>query len=589
MPHTFRPASSRRVPRALLIVSGLVLAAGSAFLAHGFGAAPTPCPSAPSGPAPQMTPFNQEDPCAMFRVPGNPQLCAPVKVSITDSVEEVTGDHYCDPPGVLPCNEKKYIKRYLAFAYKAEAAGFMLYQKDFSSFHVTVQGTEARTKITRLEGYNQWFTEGGILSKRTWHKQTFPKGPSTIRIPVRLGIHYPHGEESKWNIMFNGLDIGTNDSELPTTSGSHIGSEASGQGPAPWTITPQEMKGYLNSGGFGHTFKWRDAQPGGESYEDHELTIDFEVGEPCKEKIQVSIKTQDGQDKYCFSETSPGKLEFTLAADVTPAALADEVAWTIPQLAGSTLTITPANSRGRTIKVTYTGLPKNNSDFGVKKIGAAILKGRCLGEATKELRFFFPALAKNNPGGSEPNWFYFWKQTSACVGPARFGGDSVKCESGAGGHDLGYYRNAAFDSFYNICDLKYQGPDFPFKAWSSKGGDLVLRDVTGIDTFAVACIHENAHYTHAIQWWKKHKATDKFDDPNRNGVKDDVEQKLDKDGDLVPDALEKGLQLDPANKYTHDPNRKSDDEEVLCWIAEATWQVGKADKEDWAKPGKQWK
>lgn len=586
MPLKSRPVSSLLISRLFPTLFFLGLLAGSALWARAVG--PAPRSSSLARPDPQTNPFNQEDPCAMFRVPGNPQLCAPVKISVVDSVEEVTGDHYCDPPGVLPCNEKKYTKRYLAFAYEAEASGFMLYMKDLSSFHVTVRGTEAKTRITRLEGYNQWFTQKGG-GARMWQKKTFPQGPAVIRIPVRLSINYPAGEDSSWNLGFNGLDVGTTDGELPTTSGSRLGSEAAGQEPTPWKITPQGMKQIMDVGGFEETFKWRDAQPGGESYEDHVLTIKFEVGEPCQEKILLAIKTQDGQDKYCFSEASPGKLEFTLTADVTPSALADEVAWTLPALQGSTLTITPANARGRTIKVTYSGLPKNNSDFGLKKIGAAVIKGKCLGQASTELRFFFPALAKNNPGGTDPNWFYYWKQTSACVGPAKFGGGTGSCSISPKSRDLGYYRSNAFDTVYYICDLKNLGADFPFVAKAIKGGKWADVHVTGIDTFAAACLHENAHLTHFLQWWKPFRTSDKFEDANRNGIKDDKEEQLDKDGDLVPDALEEGLHLDPKNKNTYGIGPDGDDEEALCWFAEATWQIGKADKEDWAKPGKQWK
>ena len=31
-----------------------------------------------------------------------------------------------------------------------------------------------------------------------------------------------------------------------------------------------------------------------------------------------------------------------------------------------------------------------------------------------------------------------------------------------------------------------------------------------------------------------------------------------------------------------------DDEELATWFEEAKWKIGNADKEDWAKPGKQW-
>jgi hypothetical protein len=582
-------------------ILGTVLVAGFVFPAFAAAEHPQPVqgtvsdsePNAggaafPASSSPQMSPYNQKDPCAMFRHPGFPMSCVPVKVFVKDTVEETVGDTYCDPPGILPCNVKKYIQRYVIFDYEAEASGMLLHNKDFSNFSVTVRGSPAQARINRIQGYSQWYTQGGS-GKKQWHKRPFPQGSVTIRRPVALGINYPAGEGSKWNLVFDPLDIGSSDDEMPTMSGSQLGSEAVGQGPSPWLITPQEMKQIMAAGGFDKTFKWRDSQPDGKSFVDYRLTLRVEIGEPCTEKIQLAIRTQDGQDKYCFSEATPGKLEFTLTADVTPGALADEVTWTVPDLAGSTRTISPSNAKGRTIKVTYTGLPKNNSDFGSKTITATVKKDRCVGQAQKDLRFFFPALAKNNPGGGDPNWYYYWKQTSACVGPIRFGGDSIKCEIGAGGHELGYYRSEAFDTFYNICDLKALGPDFPFDAKQWVGNKMSDVRVTGIDTFAVACQHENAHYTHAMQWWKKYQTFDKFEDTNRNGIKDDKEKQLDKDGDLVPDALEKGLQLDPKNPNTYGIGPDGDDEEVLCWFAEAAWKIGKADKEDWARPGKQWK
>ena len=546
-------------------------------------------PVLPAGANPQMSPYNQKDPCAMFRGQSSPmQLCLPVKLFVKDSVEEKHKDTYCDPPGISPCNEKEYVAYELIFGYEAEASGVLVHNKDLSNFFVNVNGSPEQARINKIQGYKQWYTTTGSGNKQ-WHKRTFPQGPVTVRNPVGLSIFYPAGEDSKWNLQFGSLEIGSNDDEMPTHDGSDLGSETVGQGPTPWMIKPQEMKQIIAAGGFTKTFKWRETQPGGKATVDYEITLRLEIGEPCQEKIEIAIRTQDGQDKYCFSEGTPGKLEFTLTADVTPGGLADEVTWTVPDLAGSIRTISPASGKGRTIKVTYTGLPQNNSDFGPKKITAVAKKDRCQGQAEKEVRFFFPVLAKNNPGGAEPNWYYYWKQTSACVGPIRFGGDSIKCQAGPGGHDLGYYRSAAFDTFYNICDLKNLGANFPFGSWTGKGQDIVPQPVTGIDTFAVACLHENAHYTHAMQWWKKCQTLDKFEDTDQNGIKDDKEKQLDKDGDLVPDALEKGFGLDPKNKYSKDPSHTFDDEEILCCAAEATWKIGKADKEDWSKPGKQWK
>ncbi len=49
---------------------------------------------------------------------------------------------------------------------------------------------------------------------------------------------------------------------------------------------------------------------------------------------------------------------------------------------------------------------------------------------------------------------------------------------------------------------------------------------------------------------------------------------------------------DPACNSTHskhDPAVTVDDEDLLCRLAEAEWTIGSADREDRAKPGKQWR
>ena len=53
---------------------------------------------------------------------------------------------------------------------------------------------------------------------------------------------------------------------------------------------------------------------------------------------------------------------------------------------------------------------------GRKKLSVRLKVGDCEAKATANVRLFFPAFATNNPGGGEPNWFYYWKQTSAAVG-----------------------------------------------------------------------------------------------------------------------------------------------------------------------------
>lgn len=257
----------------------------------------------------QFMPANQDDPCAMSRQPGFPMSCVPLKVYVKDTTEEVTGDIYCDPPGELPCNEKKYIKRYVLFDYEAEAVGFLLYQKDFSMFQGQARSSPAQTRINKIEGYNQWFTQKGGRGARMWNKRLFPRGSATVRIPLGFTINYPAGEEGETDIGFSPAGIGTNDEELPTMDGSRM--EVGAEGLETWMITPQEMKKIMADGGTEKTFHWRITTEDGKSYEDHNLTIRMETGEAKPEKPGIlSVSPGDGlvssgpDDKGAFEPSS---------------------------------------------------------------------------------------------------------------------------------------------------------------------------------------------------------------------------------------------------------------------------------------------
>lgn len=307
------------------------------------------------------------------------------------------------------------------------------------------------------------------------------------------------------------------------------------------------------------------------------------------QNLNLNITQPSSGAKVVYSAENPGKLEVKFAAQVTPQSQAGEIQWSIPDIPGSTKTVNPANARGAQVEVTYSGLPAKNSAFGKKQFSATVDVSGCQARAEGDFTVFFPRDAQNHPGGKgEPNWFYYWSQTSAKKGPAKYGGNSGRCAPGGDNEKLmGYYRNKQFESHYYICDLKQMGPDFPFQSVKWVGTLPDNRKVTGIDTFAVCSRHENAHYEHFTQWWKSHATTDKFQDTNQNGIKDSIEGQLDKDGDEVPDSKEPGYGMDPTKKSTLGAG--VDDEEAICWKAEAAWPVGSADKEDWAYPGKQWK
>jgi len=305
--------------------------------------------------------------------------------------------------------------------------------------------------------------------------------------------------------------------------------------------------------------------------------------------LSLEIRQAGGSGNRVFTTETPGKLELAWTADVKPSRYAKDVRWTVPEIPGSQRDVSPADARGQSVAATYEGLPPKNSAFGKKTVVAEVdAGGGCQARAELGLSIFFPRDATNHPGGKTPNWYYYWSQTRARKGPIAFGGSTGRCARGGDNEKLmGYYRHTIFDSVYYVCDLKQAGASFPLQAIQWTGTQPGLRRVTGIDSFAIASHHENAHYEHYTQWWKAHRTGDRFEDTNRNGIKDAVEQNRDQDADGVPDTLEAGYGMNPTQKSTLGAGLV--DEEAICWKAEAAWPVGSADSEDWARPGKQWK
>jgi hypothetical protein len=305
----------------------------------------------------------------------------------------------------------------------------------------------------------------------------------------------------------------------------------------------------------------------------------------------ISLQIVLAEDKYVYSTANPGEFEVQLKANVTPSSYKNDIRWELPDIQGSSRTVTPASAQGDNVTVKFSGLPSLNQALGKKSIKAKLKVGSCEAEDSKEIQVFFPRDAKNNPGGSDPNWFYYWSQTSAKKGPAKYKGTAGQCSSPINRSEgvLGYYRYKYLESVYYICDLSRLGQNFEFNASQWNGNQMTYKPVTGIDTFGAASYHENGHYSHFKNWWFQHRAATPFsptEDFNKNSIKDTAETALDGDKDLIPDSKEAAYSLDNTKKYTYPgPN---DDEEVAAWHDEAEWAIGSADKQDWAKPGKQW-
>ncbi len=342
---------------------------------------------------------------------------------------------------------------------------------------------------------------------------------------------------------------------------------------------------------------------------DHQVTLPLRDGAalsqgPATFKLhgpkncKLSISSPKPNTRYRYSDASPGELTLQFKAHVQPAKFAKRITWTLPKFGAAKVEVIPKNAKGPKLTVRLKGLPKRNTGFGAKQVTASIRASACHATARRKVRLFFPRDAKNNPGGSNPNWFYYWSQTSARSGPApKYGARKGHCAALRASNDpdgAGYYADNlrfALPRHYLICDLKKYGPKMKFEAniWevkqvSATNAAITPRPqtLTGIDTFALASLHEYEHMTHLRRWWIN---------PNGTPIKD--RGKLDTDLDDIPDKVEQTLN----NKYPtwvlkvglKKSNSGIKDEEFYTQlVGHARFKKGAADREDWSYPGKQW-
>lgn len=158
--------------------------------------------------------------------------------------------------------------------------------------------------------------------------------------------------------------------------------------------------------------------------------FEIELVTPSGDPVSAPSDSGDGQNEFTYSSDSPGVLTMNLKARVTPSVAASEVAdsckFRVDSIGISAREWASANPSGQAVAngdslvatVTFTGLPKANSDFG-KKVASITFNGIPCDEKNYEV--FFPKEAKNHPIGQpdSPNWFYYWKQGNVCSIPSK--------------------------------------------------------------------------------------------------------------------------------------------------------------------------
>jgi hypothetical protein len=313
------------------------------------------------------------------------------------------------------------------------------------------------------------------------------------------------------------------------------------------------------------------------------------IAEGPKDPIELMIIEPKEKGRYVYNLSDSPVLELKLQVKTKPEQYADSVDWIIPEMEGVKRKILQGAPKGRQLDVLYENMPKENSQFGKKKVTASLKVGACTATETREVQFFYPRDAKNNPEGKYYNWFYYWKQTPA----AKPFNQTVNIEFGGTQFDAckDFHVPAMFKPAYmyktiHICDLTAKLDNkfsitFPKIKRSNPATHITKTygTTTHIDSYAIIMRHEFTHFN-AYHTWREGKTLEQMD-------------MEDTDQDGVPDSLEPGMGFEVGKFQTYwgnDPDwkRMGGDEEILAYESMYDYVFGTYDAYDWGKPGKNW-
>ncbi|MCE9637417.1 MAG: hypothetical protein K8T90_17060 [Planctomycetes bacterium] len=223
-------------------------------------------------------------------------------------------------------------------------------------------------------------------------------------------------------------------------------------------------------------------------------------------------------------------------------------------------------------------LPTNNSGFGKKLTQLTLTSSfsayrSC--EIKRDVEVFFGKNEANHPGGvaGDPNWYYYWSQTTADYGTHVF-------ETG-GGTGITYFSGGSW--------IAHVRPD----ASVGPVGNDIWGTARGIDLFAHLCRHEEQHRLDMIAVWGKSTSRTVVADDDHPGGMDENGR-----GDWLKDSGESAMSggqgaYDPVDPktyndiydYTATGSDPLYDCEDYCLQRQQSWNNGDANGEDWASPG----
>lgn len=202
----------------------------------------------------------------------------------------------------------------------------------------------------------------------------------------------------------------------------------------------------------------------------------------------------------------------------------------------------------------------------------------------KNINTFYDAYGTENPNEDEDalNWFHYYKDTSACLASNIFyttvdemvENDVEDPESTAGYCD---WDNPDYTCYISPLGNTLTGAPSP--------GVFSGKTMSYIDAFAYFSSHEWQHHLLNIDMWGEYGHIPEYD--------------VDYDGETAKgDGLHTGWEMasteedggpyDPYVYDTFDEDDHENDNERWTQMTQSDWEIGSADDEDWAHPGKNW-
>ena len=239
--------------------------------------------------------------CQNFFMPG--WSCLPVDATVQTTMDSFDYDHYCDPPGGLPCNKRFYVGREYHYQDQSKGKGILIYTDDFKEFRLIIMGSHKATKISKTHGTSRRRVMNWAGTGYSWQEENWPKGSLEIRQPFHLSITFPPAMPGYSNVAYRGPHIWTSDrnySRLATPRLPGVGDKVQ------FILTPELMDKAMRDGNFVRKFQWRWLfEPGEKSYEDSQIHLTIAMGKPVEDKPGLLVVTPtkpfklSGPDQNC--------------------------------------------------------------------------------------------------------------------------------------------------------------------------------------------------------------------------------------------------------------------------------------------------